>query len=195
MPKSTALKTSAIFISLVLLALTSYPAFAKDTATSSSVRKQLLPSRETALKVKLEAFRDKKKASAAARINTNLNLINQKQTTQMQKHLDTMSSILDRLEARVNQGSQDIKDLAAAKDAIVSARQVIATSAAGVTTQSQKDYTIQVSSESRIKTDAKNQRDKLHSDLLAIRKTVVNAKQAVANAIKVAKEGTAGGKQ
>lgn len=152
--------------------------------------KEKIASRTAILKTKLETFKDKKKAAIAERINTNLNNINENQTAQMQKHLGTMSTILDKLEARVNNSSPDIKDPAAAKIAIAEARANIASASAAVTVQSQKDYTITVTFESRVKADIKSQRDKLNNDLFAIRKLVIDAKQSVANAIKVAKSGS-----
>ncbi|MDP3758247.1 MAG: hypothetical protein Q8Q86_00865, partial [Candidatus Daviesbacteria bacterium] len=94
-----------------------------------------------------------------------------------------------KLETRVNRGEPDIKDPAAARTAIASARVTIASTSAAVSAQSLKDYTVTVSSEARVKLDAKLQRDKLHTDLLALRKIVIDAKQAVGNAIRVAKSG------
>lgn len=152
--------------------------------------KEQIASREAALKAKLQAFKDKKKAQIADRVNTALNRINENQTTQMKRHLGTMTTILDKLEVRVNQAAPDIKDPAAAKAAIASARAAISTASAAVTAQSEKDYTITVTSESKIGVDAKTQRDKLHTDLQAARKLVIDAKQAVANAIRTAKAGS-----
>lgn len=209
MPKSTVSKISAILVGLSLLAVSAYPVLAVDS-TGSAVKpparnqiearkenivdktaamREKLASKAAALRLKLQTFKDKKKAEIADRVNINLNNINQKQTSQMQKHLDKMSAILDKLEARVENGKPDVKDPAAARVAIASARAVILTASAAVTTQSQKDYTITVTSEGRIGLDAKVQRDKLHTDLLAVRKMVVDAKQSVANAIRVAKSG------
>jgi len=151
--------------------------------------REKLASRAAALKTKLQTFKDQRKAVVAERVNTNLNNINQNQTAQMQKHLNTMSEILDKLEARVNKGTPDIKDPAKAKTAIAAARATISTASAAVSAQAAKDYTIQVTSEGKIRIDAKTQRDNLHKDLLATRKTVQDAKQAVANAVRIAKSG------
>ncbi|MDD5415916.1 MAG: hypothetical protein PHE48_02830 [Candidatus Daviesbacteria bacterium] len=222
--KSGLSKASAVLIGLSVLVTSAGIAFADNLVGTTSARKPVEPnkiqltqrinavnienrtaamreklaSREAALKLKLQTFRDQKKATVAARISANLNQINQNQTTQMQKHLDTMTSILDKLEARVNKPTPDIKDPANAKAAIASARTAIASASALVAAQAQNDYTIQVTSENRIGIDAKIQRDKLHTDLLTLRKSVINAKQSVANAIRVAKSGkeaTTSGKQ
>jgi len=195
MSKYTILRTSAILIGLSLLAATSYPVLAQNQPPRLPVAppaRQNVPniaSKAAVLKLKLQSFKDTKKAQTAERVNTNLNNINQNQTAQMQKYLDAMSTILDKLEARINNPTPDIKNPAAAKTAIASARATIATVSAAVSAQAQKDYTIQVTSEGRIGIDAKTQRDKLHTDILAIRKAVIDAKQSVANAIRVAKSG------
>ena len=157
--------------------------------------KARIASKESELKTKLQTFKDQLKAKIAERVNTNLNKINQNLVAIMQKHLDKMSIILNKLEARVTRGTPDIKNPASAKVAILSARKAIATASAALNIQSQKDYTIQVTTESRIKFDAQKQRDLLHNDLVAIRKMVIDAKQAVANAIRIAKAGSLGNKE
>lgn len=151
--------------------------------------REKIASKEAELKLKLQTFKDKKKAEIAERVNTNLNKINQNQTDQMKKHLDKMSTILDKLETRVNNKTPDIKDPAAAKAAIVSARAAIASASSAVTTQAQNDYTVQATTEATIKTAVQTQRQKLYNDLKNVRNLVISAKQAVANAIRVAKSG------
>lgn len=197
-------KLSAILVLLALLSIAAYPAFAQDATRPAATKKdqvkekvearkdalkERIATREAALKAKLEKFRDKQKAQRAERINTNLNRINQKQTDQMLKHLDKMSAILNKLEARVNKGTPDVKDPQAAKAAVASAKASIASATAAVKAQSEKDYTLQVSSESVVRKDAQKVRTELHTDLLTVRKLVIDAKRAVANAIRVAKSG------
>lgn len=205
---------SKILLGSFTIALSTIPALATNlsdikTATSPAAAKrpaliqqkvdttkEKFASRAAALKTKLQAFKDQQKAIIVERLNTNLNTINQNQIKQMQKHLNTITSILDKLAARVNRGTEDIKDPEAAMTAITLARTSIATASAAVTAQTQKDYTIVVTSEARVKIDAKRQRDQLHADMLALRKIVIDAKQQVANAIRVSrKEATASGQQ
>lgn len=202
-------KASAVLIGLSILTISASSAFAENLPGATSAKKPIerinaanienqianmrekLASKEAVLRARLQTFKDQKKATAAARISTNLNKINQNQTTQMQRHLDLMSTILEKLESRVNQPTPDIKDPAAAKAAIASARAVIATASTAVSTQAQKDYTVQATNENRIRIDAQAMRNKLHTDILALRKIVIDAKQTVANAIRVAKSGPA----
>lgn len=197
-----------ILFFLTLLAIAAYPVIAEESTPSSARKvkveqkietrkanvaarieniKEKMASREAALKLKLETFKDKRKAEIATRVNTNLNKINENQTAQMQKHLEKMSDILNKLEARVNSGSSDIKDPALARTAIISSRASIASAGAAVSTQADKDYTIEATTEANLKRDAQAKREQLHTDLKTVRQLVISAKQSVANAIRVAK--------
>lgn len=163
----------------------------ENTTQRIDTMKQRIASREAALKAKLQDFKDKRKAQVAERVNTNLNRINQQRTEQMLKHLNRMSELLSKLENRINQKTPDIKDPTAAKTAIASAKEVISVATNAVNTQAENDYTIDVTSEAAIKSDAQKMREKLHTDLQATRKTVIDAKKAVSNAVRVAKSGSA----
>ena len=208
-------KASAISILICIFAITAYSVAAVES-TSSSTRKdavkqkvetrkeavkkrvetkkenikERMASKEAVLKARLETFKDKKKAQATERVSTNLNKINANHTQMMLKFLARASDILTKLENRVNQGTSDIKDPAVAKAAIADAKAAIATATDAVNAQAEKDYTITVSSESRVKADAQNQRKKLHDDLGATRQLVGDAKKAVSNAIRTAKSGS-----
>lgn len=162
--------------------------------------REKIASKEANFKKRLESFKDKRKSEIVGRININLNKINQHITDRMLKHLEKMSSILDRLNTRVNEGSPDIKDPAAAKLAIASASAAIAGANEAVKNQAVIDYSITEASESSAKKEAQEKRQKLHDDLQAVRKLVIGAKQAVAHAIKLTKsgkdmEGTQSGQQ
>lgn len=188
-------KVSAIFILFCLLFLVvSFPVLAQETRRGNiqdklAAIKERIASKEAVLKARLEQFRDQKKAEITQKISNNLNRINQKHTQMMLKFLDRMSVILGKLEVRVNSSTPDIKDAEAAKGAIASAKNAIASASAAVNVQAEKDYTILVTSESRVKTDVQAARRLLHDDLKAVRRIVIAAKQAVANAIRVAKSG------
>lgn len=179
----------AVFSLVFVTACAVYAKESTGTATTRKekleqrveVRKEKMATRAAALKEKLKTFRDQKKATAAARISDNLNMINDKQTSQMLKHLEKMSSILSKLEARVSTA-----DTAAAKAKIASAE-------AAVKAQAENDYTLTLSSESKARVEAQALRQKLHADLKAVRQTVIDAKQSVAAAIRAAKGGVKSG--
>ncbi|MDP3733284.1 MAG: hypothetical protein Q8Q91_01965 [Candidatus Daviesbacteria bacterium] len=187
-------KILALLIVFSLVFISTCAAYAKEstgTATTRKgkvqekieVRKEAVATRAAALKDKLKNFRDQKKASAAARISENLNKINDNQTAQMLKHLDKMTSILNKLEARVTN----------ADPAIETAKAKIASSEAAVKAQAENDYSLVLSSESKARVEAQALRQKLHTDLKAVRQTVIDAKQSVAAAIRAAREGAKNG--
>lgn len=188
-----------VFLSSALLLITLISpatAFAQTTATISgtpikpllSARDRLetraanLASREAALKAKLQLFKDKIKAQRVQRISDNLNKINKLRTDQMTKHLEVLSTILTKLQTRVNDATAS-GSLSQVNQLISTAQGAIDTAKAGVDAQSQKDYTITVSSESTVKTDAMTQKDALQQDLNSTHDLVVAARKAVYDAI------------
>ena len=145
-----------------------------------------IATRAAQLKAKLQQFKDQVKAKIVEKINATLARINQNQTDQMKKHLDKMSGILTKVESRVNEASSSGQSTASASAAIATAKEAIASASAAITVQAGMDYTIQVSSESAVRADAKLARDKLHGDLKNVRLLVIGAKQSVAKAIMIA---------
>jgi hypothetical protein len=143
--------------------------------------KTLAASRQASLKTKLATFKDQAKAQIAQRVSDNLNQINQRRTAEMTTHLSIMTKILDRVQA---QASASATTSASASASIAGARKAISTAQSSVDAQSQKDYTLTVTSEATVRAQAKADRDKLFADLKVSRDLVIAAKQAVANAIR-----------
>lgn len=154
--------------------------------------RERIATKEAALKTRLAKFRDKQKAQIAERINTAMANINEKITTAMNRHLQVMSGILDKLEARVNTDTADIKDPAAVRNAIADARDTISSANEAVALQADKDYVLEATSEATIRKDMQGVKAQLRSDLGELRKLVIAAKQKVANAIRVAKSNAGG---
>lgn len=149
--------------------------------------KAQVATRAAELKSKLAKFKDQKKAAKAEMVSDNLNKINKNRTEHFLKFLDKATEILSRLEARVNEAGSKGRNTTQAKGAIAAAKAALVSARATVQVQATKDYTITVTSETKVKDDVKSVRDKLHTDLQAVKKQVVDAKGAVASAIRVAK--------
>lgn len=148
--------------------------------------KEKLASKTAQLKGRFLKFKDQKKAERAERINENLNKINEKRIKQMSKHLEKMKKLLARLSSWVEEQGKKGKDTTEAKTAIEKSKQAIDKAQTAVNEQKSKDYSLEASSEAKIKDEAKAMRDKLHQDLSSTRKLVIDAKQSLANAIRVA---------
>lgn len=147
--------------------------------------KEKMAQRKDALKAKLDAFKDKKKAESASRISENLNKINKNRTDHFSKFLEKARTILTKLDDRVAKAKVDGKDTTAAQAAIDKARNSLVAAESTVAAQAGKDYTLAVTDETKVRSEAKGIRDGLHTDLQAVKKTVVDAKQAVSNAIRI----------
>lgn len=188
---------------VLMVAVFLFPTVVLAHDSTSTPRKALQPTdklelkknsdaRVVELKAKLSQFKDKKKAEVTQKVSNNLNKINKNRTDHFLKFLDKVAGVLNKLETRVN-GAVG-KDTASAKAAIADARASLASAKAAVQAQAAKDYTITVSSETKVRSDVTLVRDRLHQDLQAIRKQVVDAKQSVANAIRVASTSLGGNK-
>lgn len=144
-----------------------------------------IASREAAFTEKIAKFKNRERADLASKINLNLNLINQNRTTAMSNNITKMSEILTRLQNKVTEIGATGVDVSVANTAIQQAQTAIASAQASVTTQSEQDYNIVVTSETNIGTDAQTTRNKLITDLNATFQQVQAARTAVANAISV----------
>lgn len=151
-----------------------------------NARRDKIASKEAALKERLTVFKDQRKAQATERINKNLNLVNDKRVATMRKHLQKMSELLGKLNSRVNTAKTSGKDVSEAQAAMASASASLASASAALDVQTEKDYSLNVSTESAVRQEAKASRDNLHTDLQNVRKLIVEAKQALMNAFRVA---------
>lgn len=135
-------------------------------------KRSRIATRSAALKQRIQAFKDKKKADLTQKVNDNLNRINDNRTTEMLRHIDRLSEILNKATARADQAAVSL-----AQNALESAKTT-------AQAQQSKDYTLQVTSESTIRATAKTARDSLHADLKATHQEIVKAKDLVIAALK-----------
>lgn len=166
----------------------------EEIASKREAMREKMVQRRDALKAKLDAFKDKQKAEVASRISENLNKINKNRTDHFSKFLEKARAVLTKLNDRVAKAKSDGKDTTAAQAAIDKAKNALATAESAVATQAGNDYTLAVTNETKVKSEAKVTRDGLHTNLQAVRKQVIDAKQAIANAIRVAST-TLGGRE
>lgn len=182
------------FLAISILFIFSSQIFAQDATSSTAKREQLLnkkaaqiapkltddrlqkiASKTAELKTKLQNFKNKVKADTAQRVNDNLNRINSNRVAEMSGNIQKMNNILAKLEA--------LPGATSASAQIASAGAAIAAAQSAVTAQSQKNYTIQITTEATVRADVKKMRDQLMTDLQADRKLIVDAKKALVNAV------------
>lgn len=204
--------TLAIILSPLLNPI--YPVFAQDSTSSSTrkdrieeraekrierledkkekvvqrieTRQERIASKAAELKLKLDKFRDKRKATLAEKINQNLTLINTKRTTHFTNVLSNLEKILTRVETKVTEAGSQGVDTTAASTAVSNAKVAVQAAKTAIAAQVEKDYVIVVTTEKTIKEDSQATRDTLHTDLKNTRMKVQEARQAVNEAIRTA---------
>lgn len=168
-----------ITLFLFLLIVLTTPSFALERKNATPASRMKI----SELRKRLAAFKDTVKAERVNRINTILGSVNTNRTTTMQANLGKMTAIVARLETKLTELENEGKDTTAAKQTIADAKTAIENAKTALTTQAEKDYTIALTSESTVKTDAATMRQSLHTDLRTLHQLVVNARQSVAKAI------------
>ncbi len=138
-----------------------------------------IASREAMLKDKLAKFKDQKKAEKISDISSELNKVNVNRTNEMANHLIRLSAILDKIQTRASEASASGRNTLTVQTALDKARSMITIAQTAVTTQSQNDYTVTISSENTAKVEIKKTRNKLFNDLKNTRDQVVAAREAV----------------
>lgn len=206
---------SAIFIGILLIYST--PAFAQTATTPGRIRrdavkeriaqkreivtekignlKERIATKEAALRERLAKFKDKEKAQIVERISTNFNKINSNWVDHANKFLANVTRILEKLQQKVNDQAAAGKDATAANAAITTAKAKIASASAAVALQSAKEYTATISGEAAAKSEIKSTRESLRDDWEIIRRLLIDARQAVGDAIEIAAKTLGGGRK
>jgi hypothetical protein len=135
------------------------------------------------LRAKLQSFRDKKKAATIERISDAITKINQRRSSQMLQHVDTMNSLANRTESRAISAQEAGTDVSLAMSEIQMAKTELAKAKTAVEDQSKKTYDINIASESGAKVAVKSTRDLLEQDLKATHGLVKEARRVLINAL------------
>lgn len=155
--------------------------------------KQRMATREAALKKKLDTFKDKEKAMMTQNISNNLNTINKNRTDAMNKNLGTLANLLTRVKNIASEAATKGKDVTAIESAIDQAESTIVSAQELINTQAGNDYTLVVSSETKVKDDAKAKRDQLEQDLKTAHQGMLDARAAVVSTVNTLKLTLGGG--
>lgn len=149
--------------------------------------REKMASRAAQLKEKLAKFKDKVKAQRVENINNNLYKVNQNQTAYIQQILTKLSQMLERAKNLSQEAAAAGQDVTALNEAINNAQTAWNQANDANSAQMEKDYTIEVNTESTIMTDAKTARNSLHTDLQSVREKVKAARKALVDVFNTAK--------
>lgn len=142
----------------------------------------ILKDKKEEFREKLKAIRDEKKRLVVERIDEKISTMNKNHTARFSKVLEKLEMILN----RITQHAQNLKskgiDTLKLDSAVASAKSAINAAKVAIEGQAAKTYTLDVASESRLKTTVGSIVSMFRKDLRDVHKTVVEAKQAVQNA-------------
>jgi len=145
--------------------------------------RQAIQAKKDELKLRLQALRDQKKRVIIERIDTRMVSTNKKTTTRLSGVLERIQSILNKIIQKAGTIKAKGIDTVALDSATASAQIAINNASAVIASQSAMVYVIQISSESAIKENVGSTVSELRLDLRDAHKAVVDAKQAVMNAV------------
>lgn len=129
---------------------------------------------------RLHLVRDEKKQESLVRINDNLSKINEKWVAHWNRVLVRLSEILVKIEARADAAGAD-------KTAINSAKTAIGRAQDAVNTQAGKTYVIEIVDEASLGETVSSAIAGLRNDMSVVKAAVMDARDAVANALRVLK--------
>lgn len=170
---------------------TSSPQTIRDRIkTLREERKQVVSETRADLKEKMEAFRaqiktikDERKQMLTERIADRVASSNARLTNRMDRALDHLTDILNRVKVRAQDFKTQGKDTTALDAAILAAESVIATAQSAVDAQKAKEYTANIVDEETLRNTIGQMVSGFRLDIQAVHKLVVDAKQAVQKAI------------
>lgn len=133
-------------------------------------------------KLRVKELRDTKKTALVTKIDKKLATVNNKRMTAMNLTLSKLNTILNQIITKVNLAKTQNKNTASVDAAVNKAKAAIAAAETAVSSQSTKEYVIQITTESALKVNVGSTVSQLERDLKAVHKLVVDAKQAVQKA-------------
>ena len=159
-------------------------AVAQESATSpGSMRleqkREAVRIKREEFKVNLQTIRDVAKRSLVVRIDSRIGSVNQRVTNRFSTILNKLQSILNKFIERMQDASLAGKDTTDLDAAIGIAQVAVENAKTAVSTQSANMYTIEIASESALRSDVGETISQFRADLTAVHKMIVDAKQAV----------------
>ncbi|MFA9289070.1 MAG: hypothetical protein ACEQSA_04280 [Weeksellaceae bacterium] len=142
----------------------------------SMERKEQMSIKREEFTEKMTEIKDTRKQAVLENLDERVVIINKAITDRMLKNLDKMEEILARLQVKVDAAETDTT---VAQTSIDEAEIAIDAARASVEDQQAKEYVIEISNETAVKTDAKTFIQELKTDLKTVHEVVKGARQAV----------------
>lgn len=154
--------------------------FKETVKTKQEELKVKIETKREELKVRLEKIKNERKKETVERIDRQIDALNERMIKHFSSVLEKLEDILFRISERADKASTERGlDVSPIRSAIDKANTVIASARLAVENQSEKTYTIKVTTESALKVDVGKTRQMLGADLAKVRDAVKTAQSAV----------------
>lgn len=168
------------------------PAVLKSNASEKVMQvkdamKEKIADARSAFKEKLQGIKDIRKQNILENLYTRINESNSKKTTQMGERLERLTSILAKVSEMATTLQSEGKSVASLNSLITAANTAIESAKTAVAEQAAKDYTIDISDETTLKTNAREAIKQYLTDIKATFNKVLLAHRAVVKAFSSAR--------
>lgn len=153
----------------------------KMTEAKTEMKDSMSQARE-AYKEKLATIKDEKKQERITNIDSRINEMNKKRTTEMAKHLERFGMVLSKISSRAATLKASGKVTTTLDSDIASAQAAIDAAKAAILTQSAKDYVVNVTTETALKGAASTAIKGFFADIKVVYDKVIAAQKAVQKA-------------
>lgn len=143
-----------------------------------AMKEEILAAREE-FKTKMAAIKDTRKQKALSNIDARIAEINKKRTTQMGERLDRFTTILSKISTREAALKADGKNTTSLAAEITAATEALDDAKAAVAAQSAKDYVVEITTDTALRTGASSTIKEFMTDIKAVHSQVVAAQKAV----------------
>lgn len=170
-------KTLSVVFALALL----FPvgALAQTTSTATSSASSTADAHKAALQAKLAKIKDAAKRTATEKADADIAALNKQTTDQLLSALDQITSVLNRAIAKTNELQLQGKNISSVQLKVTAAQNAIASARTKVQAQAAKTYSINVTTDAKLKGAVQAVRNSLRVDLMAAQAAVKAARKAM----------------
>ncbi len=158
---------------------------AKEAKTEArdAMKEKMQQAREE-FKTKMAAIKDAKKQEIISNLDTRIATINKNRTTEMSERLERLTTILGKISTKEATLKSEGKNTTTLASDITAAQTAIDAAKTAVSTQAAKEYTMNITTETALRSAAATTIQQFMSDIKAVRAKVVASQQAVVKAHK-----------
>ncbi|MDO8664354.1 MAG: hypothetical protein Q7K44_02280 [Candidatus Liptonbacteria bacterium] len=155
----------------------------KKTIEAKRVELQsTVQTRRDELKTKLQNIKDARKKAAVERVDKSIADLNSRMTTHYVNVLDQIADVLKRVVSRTDTAQANGKEVTAVRTTITNAENAIAAARVAVSAQVSKTYSINITSDTALRSDVGTTRQALNGDLKKVGDAVRAARDATRQA-------------